>query len=84
VKAKENLKSCEEVITKQKGNSKQSCLKQAVLEQKDKKHRRDIKEMVEDRNRMENQLQRERGLNIQNSQQLVVRVDSMYVIPVGS
>ena len=71
-KVKEKLESCEQVILQQKESSKQTILKLAVYEQKEKKHQQEIKDWTDERNRIEGQLQRERGLNIQSSQQISV------------
>ena len=64
--------TCEQVILQQKESNKQTILKLAVYEQKERKHQQEIKDWTEERNKIEGQLQRERGLNIQNSQQFSV------------
>ena len=71
-KIKEKLATCEKVIVEQKEKNKQLLLKLAVYEQKEKKHQQETKDWSEERNKIENQLQRERGLNIQSAQQFTV------------
>ena len=72
-KIKDKLATCEQVIVQQKEKNKQTLLKLAVYEQKEKKHQQETKDWSEERNKIENQLQRERGLNIQSAQQFSVR-----------
>ena len=71
-KIKEKLATCEQVTMQQKEKNKQTLLKLAVYEQKEKKHQQETKDWSEERNKIENQLQRERGLNIQSAQQFSV------------
>ena len=66
------LNTVKEAVAQQKESLKQVGLKQAVYDQKDRNYKKEVKELVKERNNMEGLLQRERGLNIQNTQQYAV------------
>ena len=70
----ETLRGSNAALAQLKDALKQATLKQAVFEQKDRNNKKEQKDLVQERNQIEGQLQRERGLNIQNTQQFSVCV----------